>query len=78
MKLKKYFIPELDILRFDTDDIITTIQEVLNDNPNAIADYKNGKDKVVGFIVGQVINKMQGNVDPALTKELVLKELRRR
>lgn len=54
------------------------IYEVLNENKQAIVDFKNGKDRAVGFIVGQIMKKAHGKVDPALTNKLVLEELKRR
>ena len=54
------------------------INETLDNNQQAIIDFKNGKDRAVGFIVGQIRKKTQGKVNPGLTNKLVVEELKRR
>ena len=54
------------------------INETLDNNQQAIIDFKNGKDRAVGFIVGQIMKKTQGKVNPGLTNKLVVEELKRR
>ena len=62
----------------DENEILKYINEVLEENPQSIIDYKNGKDRAVGFIVGQVMKKTQGKVNPGLTNKLTIEELKRR
>jgi len=54
------------------------IQQVLNENPQSIIDYKAGKDRALGFMVGQVMKKTQGKVNPKMTSDLLLKEIAKR
>lgn len=58
--------------------IISLIKETIDNNPQCIEDYKNGRDKVIGFIVGKVMKMTQGKANPSLTNRLVLEELKRR
>ena len=58
--------------------IKNVINEVLNENPQSIVDYKEGKDRALGFMIGQVMKKTQGKVNPKLTSEMLLKELENR
>lgn len=58
--------------------IKNTIDEVLKENPQAIIDYKDGKGRAMGFLVGQIMKKTQGKINPKLTSELLLEELKRR
>lgn len=51
------------------------IDEVLKENPQSIVDYKEGKGRALGFMIGQVMKKTQGKVNPKLTSDLLLKEL---
>lgn len=51
-----------------------TVEEVIAANPQSVADYHNGKEKAIGFLVGQTMKAMKGKVDPASVKAL-LKEL---
>ncbi len=52
----------------------TTVEKIISDNPQSVADYKNGKTKAMGFIVGQTMKEMKGKADPGKINQLV-KEL---
>ena len=58
--------------------ILDLVNEVLNENPQSIEDYKNGKDRAVGFLVGQVMKKSLGKANPALTSKTIIAELKKR
>ena len=51
-----------------------TVQKVLADNPQSVEDYHNGKEKAIGFLVGQTMKAMKGKANPALVNQ-ILKEL---
>lgn len=51
-----------------------TIEEVIAANPQSVEDYHNGKDRAIGFLVGQTMKAMKGKADPALVNQ-ILKEL---
>ena len=51
-----------------------TIEEVIAANPQSVEDYRNGKEKAIGFLVGQTMKAMQGKCDPGMVNQL-LKEL---
>lgn len=53
-----------------------TVREVIEANPRSVADYHDGKEKVLGFLVGQTMKAMGGKADPVGVGEL-LKELLR-
>jgi len=52
------------------------IKEVLQENPQAIADYKKGKQTAIEFFVGQVARKTKGWADPNQTRKLLLEKLK--
>ncbi len=62
----------------DLDFIAKVVQEVLEENPQAIVDYKEGKGRALGFLVGQIMKKTQGKINPKLTSDMLLKELNKR
>ena len=62
----------------DTSLIESLVKEVIDANPQSVVDYKNGKDRAVGFLVGQVMKKSQGKANPALTNKMIVEELKRR
>ena len=51
------------------------IQDVVRSNPQIVNDYKNGKEKAIGSLVGQVMKASKGKADPKLVNELLKKEL---
>lgn len=72
-------VEELNIcLNIDKDYLLTIINKLLDQNPNLVIDYKNGKDKIFGFFVGQIMKITHGNANPSLVNELLLEEINRR
>jgi aspartyl-tRNA(Asn)/glutamyl-tRNA(Gln) amidotransferase subunit B len=59
----------------DTGAIEAVIAEVLAANPDKVAEYRGGKDKLFGFFVGQVMKAMAGKANPQLVNELLKKAL---
>ncbi len=53
----------------------TAIDEVLAENPAIVEEYRGGKDKVFGFLVGQVMKKTKGKADPGVVNGLLRKSL---
>lgn len=50
------------------------VEKVITENPQSVEDYRNGKEKAIGFLVGQTMKAMKGKADPASVNQL-LKEL---
>jgi aspartyl-tRNA(Asn)/glutamyl-tRNA(Gln) amidotransferase subunit B len=59
----------------DTGAIDAAVAQVLAANPDKVAEYKSGKDKLFGFFVGQVMKAMAGKGNPALVNEAVKAQL---
>jgi aspartyl-tRNA(Asn)/glutamyl-tRNA(Gln) amidotransferase subunit B len=59
----------------DTSAIEKAIDEVMAKNPQQLADYRAGKDKLFGFFVGQVMKATQGKANPAQLNELLKRKL---
>ena len=57
----------------DTGLLEKVIRKVLEANPDVVADYKGGKEKVFGFLVGQVMKEMKGKANPAMASEMLKK-----
>ncbi len=51
------------------------IDDVIAQNPDKVAEYRGGKDKLFGFFVGQVMKNTGGKANPALVNELLKKKL---
>jgi aspartyl-tRNA(Asn)/glutamyl-tRNA(Gln) amidotransferase subunit B len=55
--------------------IETLIDRVLADFPGQVEQFKSGKEKVFGFLVGQVMRATRGKANPALLNEILRKKL---
>ena len=58
----------------DVEALQKAAEEVLTSNPKLVEDYKNGKTKVLGFFVGQIMKATKGQADPGTVNKL-LKEI---
>lgn len=63
----------LQIVR-DEGALRSAVEEVIAANPQSVADYRGGKDRALGFLVGQTMKAMKGKADPAAVNQL-LREL---
>lgn len=59
----------------DTDAIDDVVAEIISNNPKEVAAYKNGKTKLLGFFVGQVMRETKGKANPKLVNEILKKKL---
>ncbi len=70
------YVEEKGLLTVNDEGLLrTTVEKVIADNPQSVSDYKGGKEKALGFLVGQTMKAMQGKADPgsvnAMLKELL-------
>jgi aspartyl-tRNA(Asn)/glutamyl-tRNA(Gln) amidotransferase subunit B len=59
----------------DTETIDKVIQEVLLDNTKSVDEYRNGNQKVLGFLIGQIMRKLGGKANPQLINIQLKKHL---
>ncbi|MFA9558410.1 Asp-tRNA(Asn)/Glu-tRNA(Gln) amidotransferase subunit GatB [Evansella sp. AB-rgal1] len=58
--------------------ILTMVNEVLDQNPQSIADFKEGKKKAIGFLVGQIMKASKGKANPQLVNQMLVQEMNKR
>jgi aspartyl-tRNA(Asn)/glutamyl-tRNA(Gln) amidotransferase subunit B len=51
------------------------VAQVLASNQQSVEDYRNGKDRALGFLVGQVMKATRGKANPQLVNKLILEEI---
>ncbi|EGK11250.1 glutamyl-tRNA(Gln) amidotransferase subunit B [Desmospora sp. 8437] len=51
------------------------VSDVLQANPQSVVDYKNGKDRALGFLVGQVMKATKGKANPKMVNQLILENI---
>ena len=54
------------------------IDKVLDNNEQSIEDFKNGKDRAIGFLVGQIMKKTRGMANPKMVNKLLMASLKER
>ena len=53
------------------------VLKVLEANPQSVADYKGGKDKALGFLVGQAMKETRGKANPQMLNQMFIEELKK-
>ena len=66
----------VDINELTEEQIMEIVNRVINANPKSVIDYKNGKDKALGFLVGKVFKETNNKANPDKISKLVIKELK--
>ena len=59
----------------DDGEIEAIIESIISTNPSQVESYKNGKEKLFGFFVGQVMKETQGKANPKVVNEILKKKL---
>ena len=62
----------------DPSKLLPIINEILDNNQQSVDDFKNGKDRAVGFLVGQIMKATKGQANPGIVNKLLQDELAKR
>ena len=62
----------------DESQLLEIVLKKIDENPASVEDFKNGKDRAVKFLMGQIMKETKGQADPALLNQLLLRELNNR
>lgn len=54
------------------------ITQVLDDNQQSVVDFKNGKDRAFGFLVGQIMKQTHGQANPKVVNQILTAEIKKR
>jgi aspartyl-tRNA(Asn)/glutamyl-tRNA(Gln) amidotransferase subunit B len=55
--------------------LLAIIDEVIQKNPKSVEDYKNGKERAIGALVGQVMKSTQGKANPGVVNKMILERI---
>ena len=61
----------------DESEIKEVVMQVLEANPQSISDYKAGKDRALGFLVGQAMKATKGKANPQMLNQMFIEELKK-
>lgn len=56
--------------------ILSIVDAVIAANPQSVEDYRGGKDKAIGFLVGQIMKETKGKANPGLVNKLLMERLK--
>ena len=83
--VEKVFVDDIDPEKYisqkglmmiqDDDAVLKAVESVLSSNEKSIADYRSGKEKAFGFLMGQVMKQLQGKGNPASVKKILTEKL---
>lgn len=59
----------------DDSEIREVIKSIINANPESVADYKNGHDRAIKFLMGQVMKETKGKANPKMAMDILTEEL---
>ena len=75
----KVIVKEKGLIQLsDPAQLLPIINEVLDNNAQSIEDFKNGKDRAVSFLVGQIMKATKGQANPGVVNQLLKQELGKR
>lgn len=61
----------------DEASLLEMIKKIISENPDSVEDFKNGKDRAVKYLMGQIMKVSKGQANPVLTGNLLEKELQK-
>lgn len=77
-KLPQQIVEEQGLVQIsDEGAIMAIVQEVVAANPASVQDYQAGKEKAIGFLVGQVMKQSKGKANPGLVNKLLVEVLKK-
>ncbi|WP_414055356.1 Asp-tRNA(Asn)/Glu-tRNA(Gln) amidotransferase subunit GatB [Macrococcus equi] len=78
-KAPKVIMEEQGLVQIsDPEQLKAFVTEALDNNPQSIEDFKNGKGKATGFLVGQIMKISKGQANPQMVNKILKEELEKR
>jgi aspartyl-tRNA(Asn)/glutamyl-tRNA(Gln) amidotransferase subunit B len=63
------------LLKVGSDLVTGAVEEVISENPDAVADYQNGKQEAINFLTGQVMKKTKGRADAREVRSMIIQRV---
>lgn len=75
-KAPKSIIEEKGLIQNNNEaEILDVVKKIIQDNPKSVEDFKNGKKRAIGFIVGLIMKETKGKANPQIVNALVNSEM---
>ncbi|WP_419871769.1 Asp-tRNA(Asn)/Glu-tRNA(Gln) amidotransferase subunit GatB [Candidatus Pristimantibacillus sp. PTI5] len=76
-KLPEQIVEEQGLVQIsDEGAVLQIVDQIIEANPQSVEDYRAGKDKAIGFLVGQIMKASKGKANPALANKLLIERLK--
>ncbi|MDG0791893.1 Asp-tRNA(Asn)/Glu-tRNA(Gln) amidotransferase subunit GatB [Cohnella ginsengisoli] len=76
-KLPQQIVEEQGLVQIsDEGAILTIVDRIVEANPQSVEDFRGGKDKAIGFLVGQIMKETKGKANPGLVNKLLMDRLK--
>lgn len=62
----------------DEGELSSIIDKILDDNQQSIEDFKNGKDRAIGFLMGQIMKESKGKANPQVVNKILMEKIKER
>jgi len=60
----------------DDKQIINIVEKIIKENSKVVQDYKSGNEKVLGFLIGQIIKETKGKANPQIVNKILKEKLK--
>ncbi|SFF29318.1 aspartyl/glutamyl-tRNA(Asn/Gln) amidotransferase subunit B [Paenibacillus algorifonticola] len=75
-KLPQQIVEEQGLVQIsDEGAIIAIVDKIIEANPQSVEDFRAGKEKAIGFLVGQIMKETKGKANPAMVNKMLLERL---
>jgi aspartyl-tRNA(Asn)/glutamyl-tRNA(Gln) amidotransferase subunit B len=72
-------VSERNLLQIEDDETVSNIvKKVITENTGAVNDYKSGKEEALSFLIGQIMRKTKGKINPSIVKNKLLEYLNKK
>ncbi|RIX47277.1 Asp-tRNA(Asn)/Glu-tRNA(Gln) amidotransferase subunit GatB [Paenibacillus nanensis] len=76
-KLPQQIVEEQGLVQIsDEGALLAVVDSIIEKNPQSVEDFRAGKEKAIGFLVGQIMKETKGKANPALVNKLLLERLK--
>ena len=61
----------------DNNLVLEIVSKVINNNPDSVKDFKEGKDRSIKYLMGQIMKESKGQINPGLANQVLIEELKK-
>ncbi len=74
-KSPEQIIEDKDLLKAEEDEVNQIVDKIIEENTDAVEDYREGKEDAINYLVGQVMQQSQGKADPKTARDKIVERI---